>query len=180
MKNKSIEQIEGKPLSDADIRTYLGKGTKIIEYKDLKKYNSIDELLPNDKDFAVLLYESEPNSGHWTALLKYENNIELFDSYGQTDSKILNWTPFRIRKMLGEDDDYLTKLVNKSRYHFIHNTCKYQGNSTETCGRHVVLRILAFLQDNADLPQYNQMMTALKQNHPNQNMDEIISSLITK
>ena len=56
-----------------------------IEYKDLKNYTSIDELLPNDKDFAVLLYESQPNSGHWTALLKYDNDIELFDSYGNTD-----------------------------------------------------------------------------------------------
>ena len=53
MKNKSIEQIENKPLSDADIRSYLGRGTKIIEYKDLKNYNSIDELLPNEKEFAA-------------------------------------------------------------------------------------------------------------------------------
>ena len=177
---KTIQQIEMKPMSDADIRSYLGKSAKIIEYKDLKNYNSIDELLPNDKDYCVLLYESQPSSGHWTALLKYDNDIELFDSYSNTDIQILNWTPFRIRKMLGEEDDYLTKLVEKSKYHFIHNTCRYQGNSTETCGRHVVLRILAFLQDNADLPQYNQMMTALKQNHPEQNMSQIISSLITK
>jgi hypothetical protein len=178
--SKDIQQIEMKPMSDADIRSYLGKNVKIIEYKDLKKYNSIDELLPNDRDYCVLLYEDQPNSGHWTALLKYDNNIELFDSYSNTDIKILHWTPFRIRQMLGEDDDYLTKLVEKSKYNFIHNTCRYQGNDTETCGRHVVLRILAFLQDNADLPQNNQMMMVLKKKYPTLNMDEIVSSLITK
>ena len=177
---KTIKEIEDKPLSDTDIQSYLGKSVKIIEYKDLKNYNSIDELLPNDKDYCVLLYESQPNSGHWTALLKYDNDIELFDSYGNTDANILRWTPFKVRQMLGEDDDYLTKLVNKSHYNFIHNRQKYQGNDAETCGRHVILRILAFLQDNADLPQYNHMIEALKKNHPNMNMDQIVSSLITK
>ena len=177
---KTIREIEDKPLSDKDIQSYLGKSVKIVEYKDLKNYNSIDELLPNNKDYCILLYENEPDSGHWVGLLKYDNNIELFDSYGNTDTKILSWTPFKVRQMLGEDDDYLTKLVNKSNYHFIHNRKKYQGDNAETCGRHVILRILAFLQDNADLPQYNHMIEALKKNHPNQNMDQIVSSLITK
>ena len=118
---KTIKEIEDKPLSDTDIKSYLGKSTKIIEYKDLKNYNSIDELLPNDKDFCVLLYENEAHSGHWTAVLKYDNDIELFDSYGNTDANILRWTPFKVRPMLGEEDDYLTKLVNKSQHNFIHD-----------------------------------------------------------
>ena len=57
---KTIREIEDKPLSDKDIQSYLGKSVKIVEYKDLKNYNSIDELLPNDKDYCSLLYENEP------------------------------------------------------------------------------------------------------------------------
>ena len=42
MKNKSIEEIEGKPLSDADIRSYLGRGTKTRD-KDKTKTRRIHE-----------------------------------------------------------------------------------------------------------------------------------------
>jgi hypothetical protein len=85
--NKELTEIIEDPLDDAEIKYYLGQKAKILKYSELAKYKSIDELLPNEKDFAVLLYEESPNVGHWVCLLKYPTKLtggyevkkELFD-----------------------------------------------------------------------------------------------------
>ena len=56
--------------SDSDIKKYLGESCKIIKYGDLDNYSSLEELLPNDTDFVVILLETKKNTGHWTALLR--------------------------------------------------------------------------------------------------------------
>ena len=53
--NKLDEIIE-ESLGDDDIRQYLPNAT-ILKYSDLCKYNDIDEIIPNEKDYAIILYE---------------------------------------------------------------------------------------------------------------------------
>ena len=171
--------INRKPMSDADIKRYL-PNAKIIKFSDLQHLNSIDELLPNERDYAILFYETSPNVGHWNALLKYDNKIELFDSYGLNEKQILKWIPFKLQKLLGEDTDYLKQLINKSNYQFVYNRNKYQADDTETCGRYSVLRVLEFMKNNEDLPHFQQTLKDLKQKFKCKNYDELVSAVITK
>ena len=59
-----IARLINKPLSDADIRKILGSDTKIIKYSELDCLYDIDQLLTNDKDFCIILYEDSPDRGH--------------------------------------------------------------------------------------------------------------------
>ena len=86
-----IEQQEEQPLSDSDIRRILGNDCKILEYKDLLQYNNINEILKEEKDYFILLYELQPQSGHWTCVLKYDGILEFFDAYGIAPDKELAW-----------------------------------------------------------------------------------------
>ncbi len=84
-------QTVNKALSDQDIRDILGSDCKIIEYSDLEQYRSLEDLLPQPRDYVVILYQKEENSGHWIGLLKYDNMYGFFDPYGLMPDKQLSW-----------------------------------------------------------------------------------------
>jgi hypothetical protein len=73
---KQADKIEDIPMSDLDIKFYFPKA-KIYTYKDLRRFNSIDQLLPKDKDYCFVLYEHSPRSGHWVALMKNKKKMTL-------------------------------------------------------------------------------------------------------
>ena len=75
-----ILKLINKPLSDADIARILGNDVKIVKYSELRHLQDIDDLLTNDKDYCIILYEDAPDRGHWTALCKYDGLYEHFDS----------------------------------------------------------------------------------------------------
>ena len=111
-----LENVERYPLSDSDIRKIIGSKTKIIKFSQLANYNSIEQLLPHNGDYLVLLFESAMDSGHWTALLRYNDTIEFFGSYGGEPHDILRWTSQKKKKRrsLGEDEDYLTEMFDRT------------------------------------------------------------------
>ena len=60
---QDIKIREKQFLTDSDLRRFFpnNKDPKpIIKYSDLAKVKSIYELLPNDKDFKVILIDSDP------------------------------------------------------------------------------------------------------------------------
>ena len=65
------------------------KNCKIIKYAELDNYDDIYMLLPNRIDFCFILTESETNSGHWTLLIRDDNNFQYYDSYGVSPKNIL-------------------------------------------------------------------------------------------
>ena len=69
-------------LSSDDILKALDSKVKIIQYPDISKYKTIDNLLaPYNR--VVILYLTTKNYGHWVCIFKNKNNqIEFFDSYG--------------------------------------------------------------------------------------------------
>jgi hypothetical protein len=139
------EKLISIPLSDSDIKEYLGNDCKILKYSELSKYNSIDELLPNVKDFCVLLYENSPNSGHWTCVCRpKDNQIVYFDSYGGYVDEPLTWTDKSTKIGLGEDVKYLSNLLNNCEEDVFYNKYKYQSGKeyVANCGRFVVCYIL--------------------------------------
>ena len=61
----SIIKLIHRALSDTDIRHILGHDTKIIKYSELAQFTDLDQLLPNPKDYCIILYEDSVDHGHW-------------------------------------------------------------------------------------------------------------------
>jgi hypothetical protein len=135
------------PMTDADLERHTGiKPADIIKYSDLKNYNDITDLLPDEKSARIILIEDKYNSGHWVAIMRYGKTIEYFNSYGakwDTDWKFVNRMA---RIILGENTNEMTRLMDKAKqdgWNTIWNEKAFQkvSNQVQTCGRWCVLRI---------------------------------------
>ena len=158
-----ILKLVHKPLSDADLTTILGNDLKIIKYSELDEYSDLDELLPNDLDYCIILYEKNLNSGHWVCLCKYGGVIEFFDPYGFKPDRPLKWISMAKRRMLDEASPDLTHLLR--REHYIYNDTKYQDpdDFVNTCGSHCCHRIYRLKNEGMSLEQYHDFMKSIKQ-----------------
>lgn len=158
-----IQEIERDPLSNTEIKKYLPYA-KIMTYRKLADYNNIDNLLPNSKDYAIILYEHSVNNGHWICLLKNKDVMEYFDSYGNPPDFPLNWVGCDTRKKLGSGKMLLTRMLDNCPYNVVYNPIKYQNKNPiiATCGRHCVFRILNMMKKDMDLPSYFKMMKQYK------------------
>ena len=175
--DKRISNRIKKPLDDSEIRSHL-EPVKIIKYSDLKNYNNIEELLPEDNTFIILLVESSFNNGHWIAVLRYNNKIEYFDSYGLKPSENLKWTK-SVNKMLGQGKEYLNMLFDKTPLDVIYNPIEYQEDkeNVNTCGRHCILRCIAMKGLNMSLEDYYKFMNDMKKKFKS-NYDKVVSYVI--
>jgi hypothetical protein len=156
-------------LTDLDIKKYLGENVKIVSHQDLGKYKSIDQLMPNKKDIAVIIWESKPNFGHWTLLSKYPDEetkkptIEYYDSYGYEINEPLKW----IKHKSIDSTDYLSNLLKQAKldkYDVIYNSKNFQNKKEDvaTCGRHVISRAISVMNHNQSLSNYIKMMNSIK------------------
>lgn len=132
--------------SNVDITRALGCGNnKIIKYSELARYNSIEEILPNDFDYIIILIENNFNSGHWVCLIRMKNIIECFNSYGIPIDSEFRFVPDWIERWLREDTRFLSKLIKNApdRFTIISNKVKFQSDSdmVATCSRWVIFRI---------------------------------------
>ena len=157
-----ITKLINKALSDADLQRILGDDAKIIKYSELSHLNDLDELLPKDKDYCVVLYEERLDSGHWTALLKYDGVFEHFDPYGVKPDNQLKWLSMRQRHSLNQATPYLSNLLKKEDY--IYNNIHYQDPDSfvNTCGSHVAHRLYRLKNDDMTLEQYYDYMKSIK------------------
>ena len=138
----STKEIEEYSLSDNDIKKYL-PNAKIVLYNELKDYDNIEQLLPSDKTFFIVLYQDSEHSGHWCCCLRQKNLVEFYDPYGLKPDTELNWIKHGVRNSLGITDRFLTKMFDKTKLHVVYNDADYQElkRGVNTCGRHVVFRI---------------------------------------
>lgn len=159
-----------QPLTDEDINIYLGTTKNIIKYSELEQYNNnIDKLLPKIMSYKILLLESEENSGHWVLIMKYKYKdkitIEYFDSYGNSPLKLLKFNNSVINNMLGQKNkminDILQDAENK-KYMIIYNKKRFQkiDNNINTCGRHILGRLIALLKLLYSLEEYQDYITS--------------------
>ena len=134
------------PLSDDDVRRIVPYAP-IVRYSDLINYNRIEELLRDDRSAVVLFVATvDKNQGHWTALMRSDDNIYFFDPYGLRPDKNLLFAEKNLRKGLGQSKPHLSYLLNKalkSGFKVSFNEVKYQSSnpSFQTCGRWVCSRI---------------------------------------
>lgn len=135
-----------KMMNDNDFARY-GLRDKIIKYSELKNYNNINDLLTEPIDFRIILIESSYNCGHWTAILKYKNIIEWFNSYGTRTGYDFNFIANEISRMLGQGRNDLLELLRKKHpsQQLFYNKKRLQKNveGINTCGRWVIARILS-------------------------------------
>lgn len=177
--NEELQEIIEDPLDDAEIKHYL-PNEKILKYSELAKYNSINQLLPNEKDSCILLYEESPNVGHWVSVLKYpkgkNGTIEFFDPYGGKPDSQLNWLPKQQATQLGQGRKLLSPLFDNCSQKVIYNPVAYQKSGPEinNCGRHCVYRILC-MHKGMDLDQYYKHIKNLE-NKSGLDADGVVSS----
>ena len=156
MSEAEVQRIVRKPLSDADLRHILGDDLKIVQYSDLSKYSTLNDLLPKPTDDCIILYEEEEDSGHWVALLKYGNTVEYFDPYGSKWDTPLTWNTRIENQQLGQSMKYLSGLLERSNLKRIYSPYHFQklNGTVNTCGSHCAHRIYRLRHDNMDLHDY--------------------------
>jgi hypothetical protein len=146
-----------KALSGDEILDALNHKTKILIYTDLKKYNSVNELL-NPYGCVVILYLNSKNMGHWTCLFRNkDNHNEFFDSYGLPPDSELAYIPNEKRIELKQLSPLLSKLLLKDKRKIIYNNHRLQklAPKINTCGRHVIMRLIG---RDIDIDDYNKIM----------------------
>lgn len=134
MISPNVMNLINKPLSSKDIADAI-PGVTVLKYNELCSYDSLP--LP-----LVVLYETEPNYGHWVAVLETPDGIEHFDSYGIIPDNELKWINPKFRSSSGQDVKCLLKMLYESRKPVNYNSHRLQGRDSSTCGRWAILRIL--------------------------------------
>jgi hypothetical protein len=157
----------GTNITDGDIRRYFGDGveSKILKYSELADYATIDDLLPKERDFRIILIEDSYNKGHWCCILKYDKTIEWFNPYGVRPDAQKNMLGKMRNRLLGQEEDYLTKLMKASKgYKLIYNKARLQKlkNGINTCGRWIILRIICMKDMMMTLSQFIKMIDETK------------------
>lgn len=174
-----IERIIRKPLSDADLKHILGTDLKLVKYSELANQASLDALLPKAKDYCIILIEEEMDSGHWVALLKYDNTVEFFDPYGNKWDTELSWIPKEKRQQLGETQKYLSGLLERSNLKRIYSPFHFekQGKTINTCGSHCAHRIYRLKYNDMDLHDYSCYMSNAEGRFQ-ANADEVVAEFV--
>lgn len=186
MNRGEIQDANYKALTDLDIKKHLGDDVKIISHQDLKDYKTIEDILPNKKDVAVIIWESKPNYGHWTILLRYideethKPTIEYFDSYGYPINEPLKWVNKKYKKSIDESPYLLPILKDaQNRYDIIYNSKNLQNRKEDvaTCGRHCISRAISIMKYNQSLSNYIKMMNEIK-NTTGFDYDSAVSQMV--
>ena len=181
-----LKEIRQEALTDLDIKKYI-PDAKVMSSSDFKKYSSINQVLPKDKDIVFVIYESKPNYGHWCLLSRYSPNmIEYFDSYGGKPDVPLKWVN-RAKQQALDLKPYISSLLTNAKSEgadIIYSSKHFQKNSSKklgkiaSCGRHCILRALCILRDNQQLTDYIKMMNMIKE-ITGYSYDDIVSGIIS-
>jgi hypothetical protein len=134
-------------ISDSDFEKYFSDANqKILKYSQLENINDINELLPDENDYRVILTENKKNSGHWCAITRDKDVYTWFDSYGEYPDDELKFIPKFINQMLGQDKKHLSRLLKtiKEPNKIFYNKTKYQKlkEGINTCGRWCICFLL--------------------------------------
>lgn len=163
MNKEEIKEAKVYPLSDSDIQRLLPHDTNIFTYPHLEGVSHIDEVFdPYGRAMMLFLTENE-TTGHWIALLKRGDTIEIFDPYG--------YSPKEWRDELGgsagdfrkwrQDRPLLEKKIREAGYKMKWNNKQRQPLSPviNTCGRWSSMRLLFA---DYTLEEFNKILDKIK------------------
>lgn len=132
-------------LSGEDVRNILSfdpsKSVNILRYPDFSQYHSILDLIPNSKNWAIVIlypFEVDGRAGHWCCLSDDKNGVlTFFDSFGEMiDGHALSAFQYPLKKLLL---DYIDDGHNVE-----YNSLALQSESkgVNTCGRWICCWLL--------------------------------------
>ena len=129
-------------LSATQVLNLLDNKANFVQYSDLHKISTIDELLGQYKK-CVLLYQTSRNYGHYVALWEYNDTIFFFDSYGGIVDSQLKYVPPDLKDELNSNHNYLIRLMYNSGKKVEFNQYALQSREPDvsTCGRWTVNRL---------------------------------------
>jgi hypothetical protein len=168
-------------ITDLDLQRYFpethSSRDNVMKYSELADVKSIYDILPTDRSYKIILIEDHYNSGHWTAIMRYGDTIETFDSYGLEPDGELKFINKVQKLLLGEDKKYLTKLLDKVKdSKKVWNKKKLQklSNGSATCGRWVILRICMMKDFGFTLKEFQDFVKKYKDEY-GLTTDELVS-----
>jgi hypothetical protein len=157
-------------LSNFDIMDFFNDKINIVCYKDIHKFNSIDELL-GKYNRCIILYESTKGN-HWACILKPYDYILYFDSYGIKPENEFRFIAPKYRKEQ-QEGDLIKLLVNQPlKIHFSQYRLQKLKKGINTCGKWC--SVISKLMINED--EFNDIIKDLRMTFKLKN-DEIISLL---
>lgn len=141
--DKVIKNIYEQDLTGSNIELTTNGKCPVHLYKDLLKFNSIQEILGKYNKCIVLFPVKSSESGHWCALIYHQdiNTLEWFDPYGFSWDQELKysedtkWTKYNIIAMLMKkaQDQGLKTMFNPYRFQQL-------KTGINTCGKHSSIR----------------------------------------
>lgn len=170
-----LEEIVTIPMDGGDIAHYYPK-VRIIKYNDLDNYTSIEEILPSDDTYFILLYLDSPSTGHWVAMTRNKNLITFFDSYGGKIDSQLKWVDMGDRIRLDTDKPCLTRLLKAGNVPYNYSPYDYQSNNPDiaTCGSHCLNFITMTLDKGLNVKDYKLHMDRIRE-RTGLDYDEIVA-----
>jgi len=134
-------------ISDEDFNKYfIDAPQKLLKYSQLENINDINELLPEEKDYRIILTENQKNSGHWCCITRDNDIYTWFDSYGEKPDGELKYISAVMNKILGQDKKHLSRILKTIREprQILYNETKYQKlkDGINTCGRWCICFLL--------------------------------------
>jgi len=172
-----LKEKEEKALSGSDILKLLNGKTRIIKYSELSKIDNINKLLFGF-DSCVILILSKENYGHWICIIRRNDVLEFFDSYGFfiDDPIYFKNNDKYFRKKYGQDYPHLTCLFldASNEYTITYNEIRFQKMKPNiaTCGRHVCCRIM---YKNLNLYEYYNFLKSI-----DKDLDKVVTLLTHK
>ena len=180
-----LQQQIKEEITDSDLTRYFGKRDfkNIIKYSDLADYHSIQQLLPRNKSWKIILIENTYNSGHWVLLLRYGKILEFFNSYGTFPSQELDFISHLQNSCLNQDVKHLNILLTKalSKFKIIYNKRPLQKlqEGVNTCGKWITWRLMMLEKYNMDLQHFINLVDNLKKQYK-LSSDELVTLIIQK
>lgn len=180
-------------LSDDDIEELLVKSelftpeqVYIITYNELQ---NIDLSTLQQGSTIVVLYRTNDNYGHWTALYRPEtltDRLFFFDSIGDyTDDSLSDDNIFNQQKNieLGQTRNYLSKKAYDGGYdiEYLDFECQAQKNGINTCGKWVVFfLIFSKMIKLRELESFKRFLRMIKSEYKNNklSLDDYVNNYI--
>lgn len=130
-------------LSSEDLKK-ICPDIRVILYPEIPQYSSLDQLFSSGRNRPIaLLYEAEPNMGHWVSLIRHgPNQYEFMDPYGLSPDDEFKFIPKDYREISGQMVKHLRGMGKSSDVVMYWSKKPIQGQASHiaTCGRWVGLR----------------------------------------
>lgn len=142
-------------VSDKEILSICKGKVNIVQYHDLALVYSIDEIFKPELNNCVIMLLELTEGNHWVTLIKKDNIIEYYNSYGKKPDAELNLYKYR--------QPYLSNLLYKSGYmiNWSNQLMQQFKNDVNTCGRWASLRAVYHELDNFSFNRFMKNINVL-------------------